>query len=65
MLQYMQPGEFYWADIDGKTLKVRAIQQSKDLSHHWLCSDQNGKFLLVPDTAFHKVGGLPPPSAAD
>jgi hypothetical protein len=58
MLHHIQPGELYWADIAGKTVKVRVIEQSRELPLLWLCADAGGKYILVPDAALHRVGEL-------
>jgi hypothetical protein len=58
MLQEIKRGEQYWADVDGKATKVRVVEQSRELPHLWLSADPNGKYILVRDTAFHRIGGI-------
>jgi hypothetical protein len=57
MIERIKPGGLYWADVDGKAAKIRAIERSRELPHLWLCAGPNGKYILVHDCDFHRVDG--------
>ena len=65
MIQRIKTGELYWADVDGKATKVRVIERSRELPHLLLCSDPSGKYVVVRDTAFHRIDDLKKNSGSD